>query len=194
MWKDVIGWENIYQINEKGQIRNVITGNTIKGDINNAGYHRVGLYCKGHNPAHQKIFRHRMVAQVFLENDDPENKKVVNHIDGNKSNNSIENLEWTTTLENERHACRNKLNKGYRPFEIVWDNGNFEIFEFLSDAANRVGVTTTELRLWLNRNLRTWKKYGIKEIFYLPQDYINYKSLTTIENQDVWIIGENLEK
>ena len=54
MWKDIPNWESYYEINENGEVRNKITGNYIKGDINNAGYYRVCLYKKSRR---QRYFR-----------------------------------------------------------------------------------------------------------------------------------------
>ena len=46
MWKDIPNWETYYEINDNGEVRNKLTGNYLKGDINNAGYYRVFLYHK----------------------------------------------------------------------------------------------------------------------------------------------------
>lgn len=87
-----------YVIYNDGRVRNTITNKFINGDVNNCGYHRVSLY---NNGEHRRFFKHRLVAEHFIDN--PENKKFVNHKDGNKSNNAIDNLEWCTQSENEKH-------------------------------------------------------------------------------------------
>ena len=69
--------------------------------FNNRGYLRVGLSNKN---KHKKFLVHRLVAEAFLPNNN--NNKIVNHIDGNKQNNNISNLEWTTYSENSKHAYR----------------------------------------------------------------------------------------
>ena len=77
MWKDIKNWENIYQINDSGDVRNKITGNIIKGDRNSSGYFRVCLYDKNHIPEKQRFFRHRLVAEHFIPN--PFGYQEVNH-------------------------------------------------------------------------------------------------------------------
>ena len=103
-WYPIKGWEGLYEINKNGEVRNAKNKNTIVGDINNCGYYRVLLYNQGQR---KRYFRHRLVAEHFL--DKPEGKDFVNHIDGDKSNNSLENLEWVSQSENEKHAFENGL-------------------------------------------------------------------------------------
>ena len=78
-WKPIKGWENLYEVNEMGEVRRIETQRLIKGDKNNLGYCRVILYDKGKK---ERLFRHRIVAQTFLPN--PNNETEVNHIDENK--------------------------------------------------------------------------------------------------------------
>lgn len=73
----------------------------IKGYIDRYGYRRVFLYIDGKRV---KYFVHRLVAQTYLDN--PNNLPQVNHIDGNKLNNCVDNLEWCTPKENIQHAIR----------------------------------------------------------------------------------------
>ena len=117
MWKDIPNWETYYEINENGEVRNKLTGNYIKGDINNAGYYRVCLY---HKSKRQRFFRHRLVAQLFIPN--PNNYTEVNHIDGDKSHNFKENLQWCDRVFNEREAHRLNI-KEYKPFKVYFQNG-----------------------------------------------------------------------
>lgn len=95
MWKK-IERNNNYSINKNGEVRNDATGR-IKTPFKNKanGYLIVDLY---KNNKSQKVPIHRLVAEAFIPN--PENKLTVDHIDGNRQNNSIENLRWATYSEN----------------------------------------------------------------------------------------------
>lgn len=86
---------------QSGIIRNDETGKIITHKIEN-GYHRITLK--------KQTFRvHILIALMFIKNDDPETKTQVNHIDGNKGNNSVENLEWCSSGSNIRHAFETGL-------------------------------------------------------------------------------------
>ena len=103
-WKDIEGYENKYQISNFGNVRNKL-GNIMK-PFNNKGYLCISLF-KNNKKKHFRV--HRLVAQHFIENKD--NKKEVNHIDGNKKNNKVNNLEFVTSKENKLHAVEIGLNK-----------------------------------------------------------------------------------
>ncbi len=93
------GYEGLYDISESGVITNLKSGNTLDGSINSYGYRVVSLTKNGR----KKDFKvHRLLATAFIPN--PHGLRVVNHIDGNKLNNSLDNLEWCTHGENNIHA------------------------------------------------------------------------------------------
>jgi len=120
IWKDIAGYEGYYQVSNLGNVRSLdrkidhgLYYSTVKGKsmpirLNKKGYPKVAL-TKG--TVFKQPFIHRLVCIAFVPN--PENKPQVNHIDGNKLNNHVSNLEWVTNLENTRHSYK-YLNRAER--------------------------------------------------------------------------------
>jgi hypothetical protein len=93
-----------YRITEDGKVINNKTNKELKPRIDKYGYYKVSL---SYNGICKENRVHRLLALSYLPN--PENKCDVNHIDGNKGNNHLSNLEWATRSENLKHAFKNKL-------------------------------------------------------------------------------------
>ena len=93
-----------YLVSNIGNVKSKRYNKPLKGFLNNCGYKRVQI-----GSSKNKHFIHRLVAEVFLQK--PIDKDFVNHKDGNKLNNSVENLEWVTKSENDLHSFRNDLRK-----------------------------------------------------------------------------------
>ena len=108
IWKDIKGYEGIYQISNLGNVKSLqrIDSNNhlVKEKILKSSSNGIGkgyLWVKlGRKGKKEKI--HRLVAKAFIPN--PNNKKEVNHIDGNTHNNKVDNLEWVTHKENCLHC------------------------------------------------------------------------------------------
>ena len=96
MWKTIQNETN-YEVSSEGQVRNKQTKQIKSLRYSNKGYARVTLYTSG-----KTYSVHRLVAENFIIN--PDNYPSVNHKDGNKANNRLENLEWCTPKQNTRHA------------------------------------------------------------------------------------------
>ena len=123
IWKDVVGYEGYYQVSNLGRVRSLdriaFNGRKIKGKIlstkvNTPPYYpRVSLSVNGKMKLVQV---HRLVAQAFVYNPDPEHKTQVGHKDESRTNNRADNLEWVTPKENSNmplHRKRvSKANKG----------------------------------------------------------------------------------
>ena len=169
MQKDIIGWEKYYEINENGQVRNKLTGKIKATDINNCGYHRVTLYNKNNEPQKQRFFVHRLVAIHFIDN--PKNLEQVNHIDSNRNNNCVTNLEWCSPRENTvKSILEGKANKKYRPFKCIFENGEEKIYNTSSELIDDYPILTKTIILsWFNRNSKSYKKYGIKDVYRLEK-------------------------
>ncbi len=98
-WKDIEGYEGIYEVSNYGKVRRIDTGYVMKERLTFDGYVKATLTTN----SKAKDFRvHRLVANAFIPN--PDNKETVNHKDGNKLNNHISNLEWATRSEQTQHS------------------------------------------------------------------------------------------
>ena len=98
-WRTITEASN-YEVSTNGQVRNRTTKKILKGRLSKNGYLQVSIKID----ATQKFcnrYIHRLVALHFIQN--PNNKREVNHIDGNKENNTLSNLEWVTSSENQKH-------------------------------------------------------------------------------------------
>lgn len=155
-WKDIIGYENVYQVSNLGRVRRIgeysnqsgktwSSNKVLKPANNSKGYYFVHL---SKNNKVSRKYVHRLVAEAFIPN--PENKAAVNHINCDRSDNRVENLEWTTYRENNdyslqvmRNAGNNKHNnKSSRPVEQIDLNGNV-IKEYPSyrEAERQTGIS-----------------------------------------------------
>lgn len=102
IWKEIKGTQGLYYVSSYGRIWSVKNKMIRKDTDNGKGYRFIKLTVKGKSKLH---YVHRLVCLNFIEN--PENKKLVNHKDLNKSNNHLSNLEWVTASENMIHARDN---------------------------------------------------------------------------------------
>lgn len=131
------------------------------------GYYRVSLWNEGICFSKQI---HRLVAENFIEN--PENKPQVNHKDGNKLNNNVENLDWVTHQENSQHSYDNGLSKSASKGKFGYDSmrgkevhqldlkGNIlKSFGSLRDAERKTGIKASSISLCINGKLKTAGKY-----------------------------------
>ena len=101
VWKDIINYEGLYQVSNKGNVRRITKDGYREIKPSNRLYQDVDL-CKRGEHHRQPI--HRLVALHFIPNPSPRTLTEVNHIDGNKHNNNTENLEWVSQDQNREHA------------------------------------------------------------------------------------------
>ena len=134
IWKDIEFYEGYYQVSNLGNVKSlartvpfrksfrIIQEKLLKVRKEKSGYQVVSFYING---VEIKKKVHRLVAEAFIEN--KKNKLQVNHIDGNKMNNFVNNLEWVTPSENIIHSYKNNLQAKKRPkkFIINYSTGIF---------------------------------------------------------------------
>lgn len=128
IWKDVKGYEGLYQISNIGNVRTLIKNKKLK--INETGEYDYVIFYKNGTRKCQKI--HRLVAENFIEN--PYNLECVNHKDENKKNNSVNNLEWCTKKYNCNYGKRNqKMSKNKSKYKIIQKDKEGRIIKIWSN-------------------------------------------------------------
>jgi hypothetical protein len=164
LWKKILNVIGDYEVNELGDVRVVLkdkrhrsgTYRLLSGSIYNNGY----IYYKLDNAI--RISKHRLVAMYFIDN--PFEKSQVNHIDGNKLNNVISNLEWVTPKENSIHAWASGLQKvsEYQKQQIIkrqnkqtLDLRTGVVYDSLKQACESANVNTSSVRVRLHKNTET---------------------------------------
>jgi hypothetical protein len=154
LMKQIKGFEN-YLINKDGEIFSKFTKTKITSHKDKNGYYRIRLV---NEHGRKSVFIHRLLAMTFIPN--PENKPCVNHIDCNKSNNDLSNLEWVTQQENIKHAWDN--NKCYKSYETVklahkvtskklLDTNTNTIFNSISEAIRYYKIPSTTFYRLMNK-------------------------------------------
>lgn len=143
IWKDIEGYEGLYQVSNFGDVKSLIYHNGTKNRIltptvNNRGYAHVVL----HNNGKVKTFTvHRLVGDAFLKKQDLSFDQI-NHKDGVKTNNNVTNLEWCNSMINNRHRAKVLGRVGGLPSCIkVRCVENGEIYYSIRDAERKYGRT-----------------------------------------------------
>jgi len=109
-----MGYEGKYRISSNGDIYSFYKKGNLRPAVNNWGYNYVSL---SKNNKAKSYTVHRLVALHFIEN--PDKLPTVNHIDGNKLNNQVKNLEWSSFSDNQLHAYKTGLNKSKNPKRAI---------------------------------------------------------------------------
>lgn len=155
IWKEIENFRD-YKISNLGRVMNK-DNRILKNLDNGKGYLFIKL--KG-----AKFYIHRLVAKHFVVNIN--NKIQVNHIDGNKSNNNFENLEWVNNAENQQHAFKNNLKKKFKLRRKLSENEISEIYYLYSnkiatreELSKRFNISKQIISNIKTRNGKLYKKY-----------------------------------
>lgn len=158
-WWPVIGYEGYYEISKAGKVRGVkrlvviptglrtIYSRELAARINTDGYVEVRLSKEGKTKTN---FLHKLLANTFIPN--PNNKAEVNHINGIKTDNGIENLEWVSHSENMIHAYKLGLKKSIT--KSVIDRCNGKEYPSIKEASNCLSIPYSSLKGMLNGSRR----------------------------------------
>lgn len=137
---------------KNGEVKNNITGNILKPFINkNSGYKIIDLWS---NNKCKKVAIHRLIAEAFIEN--PFNKPTVDHKDGNRLNNSIENLRWATY--SEQNSRFNTCGVRSEKIKVTHINGNVLNFNRIKDVAEYFNCNISNISQMLKKG--TYGKRG----------------------------------
>lgn len=183
IFEDLIGYEDSYQISDQGRVftkrrldgNRIIYGKELRPVLTKDGYLKVSL-CK--DSVETKYYLHRLVAKQFIPN--PNNLPQVNHIDGNKFNNCVTNLEWCTKQENQQHAVTHLLMQhgSNRPGAKLTEDKVLEIYKLKGImSAKEIGKYYGVSKNTINLILRG-KKWS-----YLYNQHFNMKQQEILDNQ-----------
>ena len=134
---EIEGFEN-YEVSNLGKVRNIKSGIMLKPYLNEKGYLK---HCLSEHNKRKFLFLHRIIATAFIDN--PGKKPQVNHIDENKLNNDLSNLEWCTAKENLIHGTRTKRAAEKRFKKVIQLDLNDNVlneFESMTQAEKKTGV------------------------------------------------------
>jgi len=130
-YKDVPGYEDIFSISVDGEVFSKRTKRVLKTCIGKTGYRIISTKIGGRKGVNKCLKIHRLVAMTYIDN--PESKPIVNHKDGDKLNNNVNNLEWNTGSQNIKHAYDNGLAKARKGVNSPLSKLSQEHVNFIKD-------------------------------------------------------------
>lgn len=157
IWKNILGYENVYKVSNFGRIISVINTPYIK-ELNQYddkdGYKYVSLYDKNHNPKNYRV--HRLVAITFIPN--PNNLPIINHKDEIRFNNFVDNLEWCTIKYNNNYGSKQDIGKKVQ--QINLKNGEIiNEFKSIAEASRYIDTNYQQISAVCNGRGHSAKGY-----------------------------------
>lgn len=140
IWKPIKDYENLYEISNFGVIRKVKTKRPLKVFYRTNGYYTTSL-CKNYKVT--MIYLHRVIAETFIPN--PNNLPCINHIDGNKTNNDLSNLEWCSYSDNNRHAYEIGLKNCKKVAQYDIDGNLIKIYNSVINASKETNISQANI-------------------------------------------------
>lgn len=168
IWKDIEDYKGLYQVSNLGRVRSLervdSNGHSVKEKVlasfpNRNGYLKVNLY-RDRNI--KQVSVHRLVAAAFLDN--PDNLPEVNHIDEDKGNNLVENLEWCTASYNTNYGTRNEraAKANEQAIYVITDSGHRYYFDSARKAAEIIGLKVCSVSDCLHGRQKTHRGFSFE--------------------------------
>jgi hypothetical protein len=177
--KQIPGWEGLYSISQNGDVYSIKSNKFLKPRQSMDGYNRV-CFCINGSRYEQRVAK--LVAMTYIPN--PENKPQVNHKDYNRINDSIDNLEWCTNLENSKYSFNEKrymIPETYKvyTFTNIFNGNSFSIIG-ISNVAKQFGCSKKNFKACITKyvNSNMYVKQGFFKGLRIDSEYLKVQRLS----------------
>lgn len=174
-----------YFITESGQCYNSYNKKYLIGQVGKNGYFSYNLTLP--DGSKRRMYAHRLVANAYIPNTDI-NKNQINHKDGNKLNNKIENLEWVSQSENQQHAIQNELRKYSHIFCFTPEKQLVAEYKNIAEASKSVKIATSIISQEINKQVKTLSGgfyWSNSPILGKTKDYLNLGKSKIVYQYDI---------